>query len=84
MPIRPKSIPGQMEILLRAAPRASVGKMSSGQPSPGAFQPNMGMSPGVTQFDAEFPFPTFPGFFTMSIPPKWICGRNGSFFCTPR
>ena len=39
---------------LRAAPRARLGKISSGQPSPGPFQPNLGMSPGVPQCDAEF------------------------------
>ena len=39
---------------LHAAPRARLGKISSGQPNPGPFQPNMGMSPGVPQFDSEF------------------------------
>ena len=39
---------------MRAAPRARLGKISSGQPSPGPFQPNLGMSPGVPQFDPEF------------------------------
>ena len=42
------------ETFLRAAPRARLGKISSGQPSPGPFQPNLGMSPGVPQFDPEF------------------------------
>ena len=54
MPIPPKSIPGQNETFLRAAPRARMGKISSGQPSLGPFQPNLGMSPGVPQFDPEF------------------------------
>ena len=39
---------------MHAAPRARLGKISSGQPSLGPFQPNLGMSPGVPQFDPEF------------------------------
>ena len=46
--------PVKTETFLRAAPRARLGKISSGQPSPGPFQPNLGMSPGVPQFDPEF------------------------------
>ena len=42
------------ETFLRAAPRARLGKMSSGQPSPGPFPPILGVSPGVPQFDPEF------------------------------
>ena len=41
------------ESFLRAALRARRGKISSGQPSPGPFQPNLGMSPGIPQFDRE-------------------------------
>ena len=44
----------KMKAFLRAAPRARLGKISSGQPSPGPLQPNLGMSPRVPQFDPEF------------------------------
>ena len=50
----PNRFPVKPETFLRAAPRARLGKISSGQPSPGPFQPNLGMSPGVPQFDPEF------------------------------
>ena len=50
----PNQFPVQTERFLRAAPRARLGKISSGQPSPGPLQQNLGMSPGVPQFDAEF------------------------------
>ena len=50
----PSRFPVKTETFLRAAPRARLGKISSGQPSPGPFQPNLGMSPGVPQFDPEF------------------------------
>ena len=54
MPIPPKRFLVKTKTFLRAAPRARLGKISSGQPSPGRFQPNLGMSPGVPQFDPEF------------------------------
>ena len=50
----PNRFPVKTETFLRAAPRAHLGKISSGQPSPAPFQPNLGMSPGVPQFDQEF------------------------------
>ena len=50
----PNEFPVKTETFLRAAPRVRLGKISSGQPSPGPFQPNLGMSPGVPQFDPEF------------------------------
>ena len=50
----PYRFPVKTESFLRAAPRARLGKISSGQPSPGPFQPNLGMSPGVPQIDPEF------------------------------
>ena len=50
----PNRFPVKTESFLRAALRARLGKISSGQPSPGPFQPNLGMSPGVPQFDPEF------------------------------
>ena len=50
----PNRFPVKTETFLRAAPRARLGKISSGQPSPGPFQPNLGMSPGVPQYDPEF------------------------------
>ena len=50
----PNRFPVKTKTFLRAAPRALLGKISSGQPSPGPFQPNLGMPPGVPQFDPEF------------------------------
>ena len=50
----PNRFPVKTETFFRAAPRARLGKISSGQPSLGPFQPNLGMSPGVPQFDPEF------------------------------
>ena len=50
----PNRFPVKTETFLCAAPRARLGKISSGQPSLGPFQPNLGMSPGVPQFDPEF------------------------------
>ena len=61
---------------MRAAPRARLGKISSGQPSLGPFQPTLGMSPGVPQFDPE----SFPTFLSMQIPHKSIPGQNRNFF----
>ena len=75
----PNRFPVKTETFLRAAPRARLGKISSRQPSPGPFQPNLGMSPGVPQFDPESN-PSFPTFFSMPIPPKSIPGQNGNFF----
>ena len=50
----PNRFPVKTETFLRAGPRARMGKISSRKPSPGPFQPNLGMSPGVPQFDPEF------------------------------
>ena len=50
----PNRFPVKTEIFFRAAPCVRLGKISSGKPSPGPFQPNLGMSPGVPQFDPEF------------------------------
>ena len=50
----PNRFPVKTETFLRAALCARLGKISSGQPSPGPFQPNLGMSLGVPQFDPEF------------------------------
>ena len=72
----PNRFPVKTEIFLRAAPRARLGKISSGQPSLGPFQPNLGMSPGVPQFDPE----SFPTFLSMQIPHKSIPGQNRNFF----
>ena len=69
----PNRFPVKTETFLRAAPRARLGKISSGQPSLGPFQPNLGMSPGVPQFDPEFRT-------HLSLPPKSIPGQNGNFF----
>ena len=61
----PNRFPVKTETFLRAAPRARLGKISSGQPSPGPFQPNLGMSPGVPQFGPRISNPSFPTFFSM-------------------
>ena len=50
----PNRFPVTTETFLRAAPCARLSKISSGQPSPRPFQRNLGMSPGVPQFDPEF------------------------------
>ena len=66
----PNRFPVNTETLLRAAPRARLGKISSGQPSPGPFQPNLGMSPGVPQFDPEFQNHLFLHFSACRFPPN--------------
>ena len=76
----PNRFPVKTETFLRAAPRARLAKISSGQPSPGPFQPNLGMSPGVPQFDPEFQTHLSLRFSSMPIPPKSIPGQNGNFF----
>ena len=76
----PNRFPVKTESFLRAAPRTRLGKISSGQPSLGPFQPNLGMSPGVPQFDPEFQTHLSLRFFSMPIPPKSIPGQNGNFF----
>ena len=50
----PNRFPVRTEIFLRATPRARLGNISSGQPSPGPFQLNLRISPAVPQFDPEF------------------------------
>ena len=49
----PNRLSVKTETFLRAASRARLGKINSGQPSPGPFQPNLGMSPGAPQCDRE-------------------------------
>ena len=51
--MHPNQFPGRTETFLRAAPRARLGKISSGQPSRGPSHPHLRMSPGVPQFDPE-------------------------------
>ena len=79
MPITPKSIPGKTETFLRAAPRARLGKLSSGQPSPGPFQPNLGMSPGVPQFDPEFETHLFLHFSACRLHPNQFPVKTETF-----
>ena len=76
MPIPPKLIPSQNGSFFACrATRARLDETSSAQPSPGPLQQNMGMSPGVPQFDAKFPTQLVPRFFTMPIRPKLIPGQ---------
>ena len=77
-------LPNQFRVktapFLRAAPRARLGKISVGQPSPGPFQPNLGMSLAVPQFDQELPTHLFLHFAAWRFQPKSIPGQNGNFF----
>ena len=68
---------------LRAAPRAPLGKISSGQPSPGPFQPNLGMSLGVPQFDPEFQTHVFLRFSACRFLPNDSWSKR-KLFCAPR
>ena len=67
------------ETFLRAAPRARLGKISSGQPSPGPFQPNRGMSPGVPQFDPEFQTHVFLRFSACRFLPNRFLVKTETF-----
>ena len=67
------------ETFLRAAPRARLGKISSGQPSPGPFQPNLGMSPGVPQFDPEFQTHVFLRFSACRFLPNRFLVKTEAF-----
>ena len=79
----PNRFPVKTEIFLRAAPRARLGKISSGQPSPGPFQPNLGMSPGVPQFDPEFQSNLLLGFSACRfLPNRFLVKRK--LFSAPR
>ena len=85
MPIPHKSIPGQNGNFFarRAAPRARLGKISSGQPSLGPFQPNLGMSPGVPQFDTEFQS-IFSYIFKHADSTQIDSRSKRKLFCAPR
>ena len=67
------------ETFSRAAPRARLGKISSGQPSPGPFQPNLGMSPGVPQFDPEFRTDVFLRFSACGSHPNRFLVKTETF-----
>ena len=69
------------ETFLRAAPRARLGKISSGQPSPGPFQPNLGMSPGVPQYDPEFQTHLFLHFSACRFHPNRFLVPTETFLC---
>ena len=71
------------ETFLRAAPRARLGKISSGQPSPGPFKPNLHMSPGVPQFDPEFQTHLFLRFSACRFLPNRFLVKT-ELFCAPR
>ena len=83
MPIPPKRFLVKTKTFLRAAPRAHLGKISSGQPSPGPFQPNLGMSPGVPQFDPEFQTHVFLRFSACRFLPNDSWSKR-KLFCAPR
>ena len=83
MPIPPKAIPGQNGNLLRAAPRARLGKISSGQPSPGPFQPNLGMSPGYPSLTQNFE-PIFSYIFQHADSTLIDSRSKRELFCAPR
>ena len=57
-------------IFSRAAPHARLGKICYGQPSRGPFQPNLGMSPGVPQFDPDSQTHLFPHFAACRFHPN--------------
>ena len=76
---RPNQILVKTETFLRAAPRARLGKISSGQPSPGPFQPNLGMSPGVPQFDPEFQTHVFLRFSACRSHPNRFLVKTETF-----
>ena len=76
---RPNRFPVKTETFLRAAPRARLGKISYGQPSPGPFQPNLGMSPGVPQFDAEFQIHLFLHFSACRFHPNRFPVKTETF-----
>ena len=80
----PNRFPVKTETFLRAAPRARLGKISSGQPSPGPFQPNLGMSPGVPQFDPEFQTHLFLHFSACRFHPNRFPVKTETFFAAPR
>ena len=75
----PNRFPVKTETFLRAAPRARLGKISSGQPRPGPFQPNLGMSPGVPQFDPEFRTHFFLHFSACRFHPNRLPVKTESF-----
>ena len=75
----PYRFPVKTETFLRAAPRARLGKISSGQPSPGPFQPNLGMSPGVPQIDPEFETHLFLHFSACRFHPSQFPVKTESF-----
>ena len=75
----PNRFPVKTETFLRAAPRARLGKISSGQPSPGPFQPNLGMSPGVPQFDPEFETHLFLHFSACRFGPNRFSVKTETF-----
>ena len=75
----PNRFPVKTETFLRAAPRARLGKISSGQPSPGPFQPNLGMSPGVPHFDPEFQTHVFLRFSACRSHPNRFLVKTETF-----
>ena len=75
----PNPFPVKTETFLRAAPCARLGKISSGQPSPGPFQPNLGMSPGVPQFDPEIQTHLFLHFSASRFHPNPFAVKTETF-----
>ena len=79
----PNRFPVKTETFLRAAARARLGKISSGQSSPGPFQPNLGMSPGVPQFDPEFQTHLFLHFSACRFHPSQFPVKTENFLRAP-
>ena len=73
------------ETFLCATPRVRVGKIGSGQPSPGQIQPNLGMSPGVPQCDPDFQTHLFLHFSACRFEPNRFPVKTAPFLrATPR
>ena len=71
------------ETFLRAALRARLGKISSGQPSPGPFPPNLGVLPRVPPFTQNFK-PMFSYVFQHADSSKIDSWSKRKLFCAPR
>ena len=62
--------------------RAGLGKISSGQLSPGPFQPNLDMSPGMPQFDPDFQTHLFQLFSACRFLPNQFPVKTETFLRT--
>ena len=82
MPNPPRLIPGETGNFFSALRRARLAKLSSSQPSGGPFQPKMGMSQGLAQFDPEIPTQVFLQFTPCGIHPNRFLVKMETF-CVP-